>query len=85
MLAVIVFNLAVAMTALIGGVLTLQVEGSVAGIERPLLATSAGAFIYIAGADLIPEMHNQTNLGNSVRFVGMTGGFAAMAALLLFE
>jgi zinc and cadmium transporter len=82
----VVFNLAVAMTALIGGVLTLLVEGSVGGIERPLLATSAGAFIYIAGADLIPEMHDQTSLGTSIlQFVGMTTGFAAMAALLLFE
>jgi zinc transporter ZupT len=74
------------MTALIGGVLTLSVEGSVGGIERPLLATSGGAFIYIAGADLIPEMHDQTSLGTSVlQFVGVTGGFAAMAALLVFE
>jgi zinc and cadmium transporter len=82
----VLFNLAVAMTALIGGVLTLSVEGSVGGIERPLLATSAGAFIYIAGADLIPEMHDQTSLGTSVlQFVGVTGGFAAMAALLVFE
>ena len=82
----VVFNLAVAMTALIGGVLTLSVEGSVGGIERPLLALSAGAFIYIAGADLIPEMHDQTDLETSIlQFVGLTGGFAAMAALLLFE
>jgi zinc and cadmium transporter len=74
------------MTALIGGVLTLLVEGSVGGIVRPLLATSAGAFIYIAGADLIPEMHDQTSLGTSIlQSVGMTTGFAAMAALLLFE
>jgi hypothetical protein len=31
-------------------------------------------------------MHDQTNVGASVlQFVGVTGGFAAMAALLLFE
>jgi len=31
-------------------------------------------------------MHDQTSLGTSVlQFVGVTGGFAAMAALLVFE
>jgi zinc transporter ZupT len=47
---------------------------------------SAGAFIYIAGADLIPELHRATDLRTSLlQFVGVIAGFATMAALLLFE
>jgi zinc and cadmium transporter len=82
----VIYNLASALTAVLGAVLTLALEDAVGGLERPLLAMSAGAFIYIAGADLIPELHRATDLRTSlVQFVGVTAGFATMAALLLFE
>ena len=82
----VIYNLASALTAILGAVLTLALEDTVGGLERPLLAMSAGAFIYIAGADLIPELHRATDLRTSlVQFVGVIGGFATMAALLLFE
>lgn len=80
----VVYNLASALVAVVGAVLTLALEGSFAGIERPLLALSAGAFIYIAGADLIPELHRATDLRTSLtQFAGVIGGFGVMAALLL--
>lgn len=82
----LVYNVASALVAVLGAVLALGLEGAVDGVERPLLAISAGAFIYIAGADLIPELHRASDIGTSaVQFVGVIGGFAAMAALLLFE
>lgn len=82
----VIYNLASALTAVLGAVLTLALQDAVGGLERPLLAMSAGAFIYIAGADLIPELHRATDLRTSlVQFVGVIGGFATMAALLLFE
>lgn len=82
----VVFNLASALTAVLGAVLTLALEGAFGGLERPLLAMSAGAFIYIAGADLIPELHRATDVRTSMlQFVGVIGGFSAMAALLIFE
>jgi zinc and cadmium transporter len=82
----VLYNLASALTAVLGAVLALALEGAVGGLERPLLAMSAGAFIYIAGADLIPELHRATDVRTSVmQFVGVIGGFGAMAALLLLE
>ncbi|HYG71153.1 MAG TPA: ZIP family metal transporter [Actinomycetota bacterium] len=82
----VVYNLASALVALFGAVLALVLEGVVDGLERPLLATSAGAFIYIAGADLIPELHRTNDWRSSiVQFVGIVGGFAVMALLLLAE
>jgi zinc and cadmium transporter len=82
----LVYNLLSALVAVIGGVLALVLEGSIAGVERPLLAVSAGAFIYIAGADLIPELHRENDWRSSaIQFVGMTAGFAVMALLLLAE
>ena len=82
----IIYNLATAFTAVLGALLTLVLEGAVGGLERPLLALSAGAFIYIAGADLIPEMHKATDWRTSVfQFIGISAGFAVMAALTFIE
>ena len=80
------YNVASAMTALLGAVIALLLEGAIDGIERPLLAISAGAFIYIAGSDLIPELHKGTSIRTSVlQFLGIAAGFAVMAALLAIE
>jgi zinc and cadmium transporter len=82
----LVYNLASALAAVLGAILALGLEGAFGGLERGLLAMSAGAFIYIAGADLIPELHRATDLKTStLQFVGITGGFAVMWALLLLE
>jgi zinc and cadmium transporter len=82
----VIYNLASALTAVLGAVLTLALQDAVGGLERPLLAMSAGAFIYIAGADLIPELHRATDLRTSLlQFIGVIAGFATMAALLLLE
>ncbi len=78
-------NFLSAVTAVVGGVLTL-ILADVVALARPLLAITAGAFIYIAGADLIPELHRETNAWTStVQFLAMVGGFAVMALLLLVE
>jgi len=80
------YDVASAMTALLGAVIALLLDGAIDGIERLLLAISAGAFIYIAGSDLIPELHKGTSIRTSVlQFLGIAAGFAVMAALLAIE
>ena len=75
-----------AVAAVSGGLLTLALAGAIEGLSRPLLAITAGGFIYIAGADLIPELQRETRIGTSaVQFGGMIAGAAAMALLLLVE
>ena len=82
----LLFNFISALTAVAGGLLTLALADVVTGLARPLLAITAGAFIYIAGADLIPELHRETNAATSaVQFLAMVGGFAVMAMLLLVQ
>jgi len=82
----LVYNVGSAMTALLGATIALLLDGAVEGIARPLLAVSAGAFIYIAGSDLIPELHKGTDVRVGVlQFVGIAAGFAVMAALLAIE
>jgi zinc and cadmium transporter len=82
----LVYNAASALTAVLGAVIVLVLQDAVGGIERPLLAISAGAFIYIAGADLIPELHKGASIRIGVlQFLGIAAGFGVMAALLALE
>lgn len=56
----IVYNLAVALTAVIGAI-TFYFLGESFEIIIPLMAAvAAGNFIYLATADLIPELHHET-------------------------
>ena len=51
-----------------------------------LLPITAGSFIYIAMADLIPELHRIKNLGQgAVQVIVIVIGVMAMAALLALE
>ena len=63
-----------------------MVSNTIGGVVRPMLALSAGAFIYIAGSDLIPELHKESALRISIlQFLGVAAGFGVMAALLALD
>ncbi len=53
----VLFNFLSASTAILGAALVLLIGGRIQGLEAPLLTISAASFIYIAAADLIPELH----------------------------
>jgi zinc and cadmium transporter len=58
----------------------------VEAIERVLLPFSAGAFVYIASTDLIPELHKEPEPAKSLlQVVGLLAGVGIMAALLALE
>ena len=69
----IIFNLLSALTAVLGGIFGYYYLQTSAGSLSPLLAITSGVFIYIASADLIPELHRhhkkQENLGQSFIFI----------------
>ena len=51
-----------------------------------LIPFTAGGFIYIAGSDLIPELHKETAVSKSiVQLISILVGFGVMFALLLLE
>jgi zinc and cadmium transporter len=82
----LLFNFLTALTAVAGAIITLLLEDTIGGVVRPMLALSAGGFIYIAGSDLIPELHKSTEFRVSVvQFLGIAAGFGVMAALLSLE
>lgn len=82
----LVLNLLSAATAILGAVVTLIVASSIPGVERILVPVTAGAFVYIASTDLLPELHKEPEVGRSVvQLVGVLAGVGVMALMLLFE
>ena len=78
-------NLSTGAMAILGGAVALVV-GSAASLERPLLPFTAGAFVYIASTDLIPELHKEPEPAKSVvQVLALTAGVATMVALRVFE
>ena len=81
----LLLNFATGAAAVLGGIVTLLVA-SEAGIERVFVPFTAGAFVYIASTDLIPELHKEPEPRKSVlQLVALVAGVGVMAALLLVE
>ena len=53
----LLFNFLSATASILGAILVLWIGTEVEGLEAILLTVSAASFIYIAAADLIPELH----------------------------
>jgi zinc and cadmium transporter len=81
----LLLNFLSGLVAIAGAVVTLLLD-SVGGIEQFLIPFSAGAFIYIAATDLIPELHKEPEpLKSLAQGLALIGGIAVMAALTLVE
>ncbi|MBU0767182.1 ZIP family metal transporter [Patescibacteria group bacterium] len=72
-------NFLSALTAFIGVFIVLWLSMNMQGIEEMLLPLAAGNFLYIAGSDLIPELHKETHFKSSVlQLMCMIAGIALM-------
>ena len=82
----LLFNFFTALTAVIGALLTLYLGNSIENLTLYLIPFTAGTFLYIAGSDLVPELHKQTALKKSLaQFLFVVLGIGLMFALLLLE
>ena len=82
----LVLNFLTALTAVLGAVVSLVVAASIEGATTFLVPLAAGQFIYIAVADLIPELHKETDWKKSlIQLALFVLGVVVMAALLLLE
>ena len=80
----LIFNFASALAAVGGAILVLILGERIVGVSQLLIPFTAGGFIYIAGSDLIPELHKETNLAKSlIQMVGLILGIGVMLVLLL--
>ena len=82
----LVFNLFSALTAVLGAIIGLIIGGQIKSFIFFILPLTAGGFIYIACADLIPELYKEPRLKKSVwQLVFFIFGAGVMALLLLVE
>ncbi|MFC2143362.1 ZIP family metal transporter [Candidatus Aenigmatarchaeota archaeon] len=62
----LMMNFLSAITAILGTIVSLVLATYVEGITMFLLPFAAGGFIYIAGSDLIPELHKEEKMSKSI-------------------
>ncbi len=61
----LVINFFTACVAFLGAIVVLCAAGSVPFLEWALLPIAAGNFLYLAGSDLIPELHKESRLSHA--------------------
>ncbi|OGL88472.1 hypothetical protein A3I42_03290 [Candidatus Uhrbacteria bacterium RIFCSPLOWO2_02_FULL_49_11] len=82
----LLYNFLSALTAVLGTLLAIGISGRFEGTVPFLLALTAGGFIYIATADLIPELHKEVNIKKSfIQLFSFLCGMGLMFLLLTFE
>ena len=85
----LLFNFLTALTAILGSLLALALGTYLLDIENLqifLLSFAAGEFIYIAGSDLVPELHKETKPSKSLlQLFAFILGVAIILCLVFFE
>ncbi|MCX6790762.1 MAG: ZIP family metal transporter [Candidatus Gribaldobacteria bacterium] len=77
------YNFLSALTAVLGAVLALLIGEKINNFAQIMMPIAAGGFIYIAGSDLIPELHHDVNVKNSLKqLLALLLGVGVMLALL---
>ena len=77
-------NLMTASLALVGAMFALQMGKSITGFTDALVPITAGGFLYIAGSDLIPELHHNTDAKKSIiQLLMLIAGVTVMTILAL--
>jgi zinc and cadmium transporter len=80
----ILYNFLTALCAIIGTVVALIIGSKTGNLTMFLIPFTIGTFIYIAGADLIPELHKETEPVKSlIQFGFFVLGIALMALMLI--
>ena len=78
----LIFNLFSALMAIIGAIFFFSFGSFIKEAAYFLLPITAGGFIYIAGSDLIPELHQETKLNKAiVQFLFIILGITVMFLL----
>lgn len=82
----IFLNFITALAAVAGAIIVLLLQKTLPELERYMLPMVAGNFLYIAIADLLPELHKQTRAAQSaLQLLGVLAGVALMFSLTLLK
>lgn len=76
------WNIISGLGSLLGAIAVLVLADRVTGLTNVLLPIAAGGFLYIASADLIPELHREVRLQHSLaHLVTLALGIAVIALI----
>ena len=79
-------NFLSALSAILGAFLVIIASKWMTSIGSLLIPITIGSFIYIAGSDLIPELHKETNVKKSfIQLISLILGVIVMLLLLALE
>jgi len=82
----LVLNFLCASTAVLGTVLALTFGSMIKDFTLYALPVTAGGFIYLAGSDLMPELHKEVKLSRSImQLLSIIAGVFVMALLLFLD
>jgi len=82
----LMYNFITAMVAILGALLILIMGLSATTIATTVIPFAVGGFLYIAAADLIPEIHKETRPSVSLmQFAAIIAGIGSMVLLLFLE
>jgi zinc and cadmium transporter len=82
----IFLNFITALVAVLGTLIGLWLNNYIPNMHQILVPLAIGGFLYIAGSDLIPELHKETKIKVSFfQIVSFILGILVMLALLLLE
>lgn len=82
----LVVNFLSGLVAVLGTLATLFLGTFVEQVTPALIAIAAGSFLYIAGSDLVPELHKTLDVRKSLlQLIGISIGVGLMFALLFIE
>lgn len=81
------YNFLSALTSVAGAALALVLGAEVGGFSDALVPLTAGGFIYLAGTDLLPELHHQPGgfMAGARQVALIAAGIALMVALRWLE
>jgi len=80
------FNFLSATLAILGAIIALLIGSSVQSFAEFMVPLAAGGFIYIAGSDLIPELHKEATPSKSLlQLISMGTGVGLMLLLSLLD
>ncbi len=82
----LMLNFLSACFAIVGAIFALWLTGMIDGVINIVVPIAIGGFLYIAGSDLIPELHKEIRISRSIlQVISFILGIAIMALLLLLE
>lgn len=78
------FNYISSLFTIVGTFVALIVSNFIENIQFIIIPISVGGFIYLAGSNLIPELHKEVGLGKAIlQVITLLAGLGVMALLLL--